>query len=86
MKEVLYFFLPTCPHCAKATKEIEEIKKEHPEFANVNVRMVDESINEDFAAKFDYNYVPCMYIDGKKYIEGDCDKDKLIAMFKDAIA
>lgn len=46
--------------------------------------MVDESANEDFAAKFDYNYVPCMYLDGDKKIEGQCDKDKLLALFKEA--
>ena len=84
MKDILYFYLPTCPHCAKATKEIEEIRKEHPEYAAVKVQMVDESANEDFAAKFDYNYVPCMYLDGDKKIGGQCDKDKLLALFKEA--
>lgn len=85
MKDILYFYLPTCPHCAKATKEIEEIRKEHPEYAAVKVQMVDESANEEFAAKFDYNYVPCFYVDGVKRIEGQCDKQALAAMFDDVI-
>ena len=35
------------------------------------------------SAKLTKRYVPCMYVDGVKYIEGDCDKEKILAMFKE---
>ena len=83
MKEVLFFYIPTCSHSAQAIADIEEIKKEYPQYANIVIRKVDETLNPAFADKFDYNYVPCMYVDGIKYIEGDCDKEKILAMFKE---
>lgn len=85
MKDVLYFYLPKCPYCAQASKDIEELKKENPRYAKIDIKTVDESLNEEFAAKFDYNYVPCFYVDGVKRIEGQCDKRALAAMFDDVI-
>lgn len=85
MKEVLFFYLPTCPHCKKAFELIDEVKKEYPQYAKITIRDVDETLNPELSDKFDYDYVPCMFVDGKKVIEGECDKDKIVAMFKDIV-
>ena len=86
MKEVLYFYLEACPYCHQADELIEEIKKENAKYKNVVIRKVEESLNREFSDKFGYDYVPCMYVDGDKIIEGkNCTKENLIKMFDDVL-
>ena len=86
MKDVLFFYTTTCPHCKQADKLIEEIKKENAKYEGIVIRKVDENLNPDYSDKFDYYYIPCMFVDGKKYIEGEnCTKENLIAMFDAAL-
>ena len=54
MKEVLMMVMGGCPHCQRAREMMEGLCARHPEFRTVNVRMVDETIDPDFAATLDY--------------------------------
>ena len=73
MKEALYFYLTRCPHCIKANAVLEEVKKD-PKYAGVKLTLVEESENEELAGKFDYNYVPTFFVDGKKFFEAQPGK------------
>ncbi len=71
MKKITLIKMQGCPYCAQAFAAIKELKAEYPEFANIEVEIVDkhEDIDraKDFADK--YYYVPSMFIDGEKMYE-----------------
>ena len=77
MKEVLYFYMSGCPYCMRADRFIAELKAEDPSLADVSIRMIEERQNKELADSYNYYYVPCFWIDGKKLHEGAPTKDKL---------
>ena len=85
MKDILFFCTSSCPHCKQADEDIKKLKEEFPKYQPINVRKVDENLNPQFAEKFDYYYVPCMYCDGKKMIEGDASRENLINILVEAL-
>ena len=85
MKEVKMFMTETCPHCLKAFSLMEEICREHPEYKNVKIEKIDETKKPDYAAKFDYYYVPTFYVDGVKVHEGIPTKDAIEKVYAQSI-
>ena len=69
MKQILMMIQESCPYCRKARKFMEELQAENSEYAEADIRVVDENIEVEFADSLDYYYVPTYYVDGKK-IEG----------------
>lgn len=65
MHGVTMFYLESCPYCAQATQAIRELREENMDYRSVRLRYVEESRFPDVAAKFDYFYVPAMFIDGE---------------------
>jgi len=86
--EVLFFKYPFCPYCRQAEDIIKTLFKEHPEYKAVNLKRIDETLNSNIAAKYDYYYTPAFFLDGKKLYEADRSysaeivKEKLNDMFK----
>lgn len=74
MKDILMFILPDCPHCILALRLQQELLAEHPEWANLPIRIVDESEEAEFAEAHDYYYVPTWYVGGEKVFEGHAEK------------
>ena len=74
MKDVLMFILPGCPHCALALQYQKELLAAHPEWADLPIRIVDESRETAFADAHDYYYVPTWYVDGEKAFEGHAER------------
>ncbi|NJP39543.1 thioredoxin family protein [Oscillospiraceae bacterium HV4-5-C5C] len=74
MKDVLYFKLANCPHCRLADRLIKELSAEDPRYADIKFKIVDEQKEAEMAEKYDYYYVPCFFIDGKKVSEGHVEK------------
>ena len=54
MKPVKLFYLKNCPFCKKALRYIEEAKAAHPELAEVEIEMIEESEQPGVADGFDY--------------------------------
>lgn len=75
MKDILMFILPDCPHCRLALRVQDELLEEHPEWKNIPMRIVDESVEVDFANAHDYYYVPTWYVGGEKVFEGHAEKE-----------
>ncbi|MEG1882363.1 MAG: thioredoxin family protein [Clostridia bacterium] len=74
MKELLLFYLPSCPHCKLALQCIETLKAENPQYAGVQIKLIDEGVEKKLANSYDYWYVPCFWLDGKKVYEGHMEK------------
>ena len=85
MKDITLFYLEACPYSLRARKCMKDLCSEHPEYANIPVKMVEEREQRDYANKFDYYYVPCFYVDGKKVAEGAIDKDGVKKVFDRAL-
>ena len=63
------FYLTHCPYCKNAFKAIEELKSEDPRYIDVRMETVEESERPDIAEKYDYYYVPTMFLNGQKLYE-----------------
>lgn len=70
MNDVLMMVMAGCPHCQRAREIMAELRARRPEFRDVKVREVDETLAPDFVATLDYHYVPSFFVGGKKYHEG----------------
>ncbi len=66
---VKMFYLSGCPYCKQAFKAIEELKAEDPRFGAVSIEMIEESEDPETAEKYDYYYVPTMYVREEKIYE-----------------
>ncbi len=85
MKELTLFYLPNCPHCKLAFKFQEELMAEHPEYRDIPIKTVDERAESAIADQYDYYYVPCYWLDGKKIHEGHAEKEDVEKVFKAAL-
>jgi len=85
MKPVIMFITSWCPYCKKASAMIEDLKSTHPEFANIEVQVIDEELKPEIAKQYDYYYVPTFYVDGVKLHEGVPSKDIIQKVFEAAI-
>ena len=64
---------------------MEELQVENPKYAELDIRMVDENIEVDFANSLDYYYVPTYYVDGKKVHEGAASRENVRAVLDAAL-
>lgn len=77
MKTLQIFYQERCPFCKRAFQYIEELKRENPEYNNIEIKLVEETQEAAYADTFDYYYVPTFYIDGKKVHEGGIYKNEV---------
>lgn len=61
-----------------------EVFDEHPEYRDVELTMIDETLEPDVANRYDYWYVPTYYIDDRKVHEGAATKEIVRRVFADA--
>ena len=85
MVELTYFYLKQCPYCRQADSFINELIKENPEFSNVKINKIEESENPVLANKYDYYYVPCLWLGNEKLHEGASTKAQLKKVFTTAL-
>jgi thioredoxin 1 len=84
MKELTMFYFEGCPYCRQALRWHEEIFKEHPEYRQVPLKMIDEKRQPAIAAEYDYYYVPTYYIGREKLHEGVKEKNLVEECFRRA--
>lgn len=77
MKELLFFYLPACPHCLLAERLLKELIAETPAYAGIPITRINEVKQRDLAERYDYWYVPCFILDGEKLHEGHAEKEDL---------
>jgi glutaredoxin len=81
MKDIKMFMMATCPHCRRALELMEEIYAESPEYKEIKLEKIDENKDPDYAAKFDYYYVPTFYVGTEKLHEGVPSKEAIERVF-----
>lgn len=84
MKPVLMFITGWCPYCKQAFSIIEDLKNTNPEYANIEVKIIDEERQPEIAKKYDYYYVPTFYVNEVKIHEGVPSKDIIRRVFEEA--
>lgn len=70
MKEIKMFVLGGCPHCRKAKGIVEDLLARNPQYREIPLKEIDEGVDEAYADKFDYYYVPTFYVGDEKVHEG----------------
>ncbi|MDR2505885.1 MAG: thioredoxin family protein [Oscillospiraceae bacterium] len=75
MQNLTYFYFDGCPFCAQAEKWLEDIIRERPELAQVQITRINERKRPDIANKYDYYYVPTFFMDGTKLHEGAATRE-----------
>ena len=86
MQEVLMMVMAGCPHCRRAKEMMEALFERNPIFRTVPLRVVDETLEPDFAATLDYYYVPTFYVGPNKRHEGVPTEEAIEAVFAEALA
>ncbi|MDR3255272.1 MAG: thioredoxin family protein [Synergistaceae bacterium] len=84
MKEIKMFMKESCPHCKKAQSMMDEIYASHPEYKEIPLKKIDERLDPNYAAKFDYYYVPTFYVGDDKLHEGVPSKEAIMKVFVEA--
>lgn len=85
MKEILMFTMAGCPHCKLALQYQEELLASHPEWEEVPLRIVDETVERALADQYDYYYVPTYFVDGEKVQEGHAEREDVERVFLRAV-
>lgn len=85
MKEIKYFYLSSCPYCHQADRIISELINENPNFADIKINKIEESQNSKLANNYDYYYVPCLWIEKTKLMEGVPTKEKIRGVLDTAL-
>ena len=82
MSKLTYFYLPSCPHCRLASRYLEELCAEDGCYKGVEIERIDESAEKALAAKYDYWYVPCFYVEKSKLHEGHAELADIRRVFE----
>ena len=77
--------METCPHCRRAAEMIEEIFARRPEFKSIPIRKIDERKEPEYAAGFDYYYVPTFFVGDDKLHEGAPSTKAIEKVFEAAL-
>ena len=64
MKKVTFFYLENCPYCRQARRALDELKAGDTRYGTVIMDWIEENQQPDVAEKYDYNYVPTMFVGG----------------------
>ncbi len=85
MKAVLMMVMAGCPHCRRAREIMRELCARKAEYAKVDVREVDETLDPAFAETLDYYYVPTFFVGGEKVHEGVPTEEAIEAVYRAAL-
>lgn len=90
-KKITLFYMNGCPYCRNANKAIDELILENPEYGNVEVERIDEQNPPTGLSRYDYYYVPSMFIGKEKIYEArpgqqyDEIKENVRKVFEEAL-
>lgn len=69
MKKITAFYLEGCPYCRQAREALKELISENENYSKISIDWVEENQQPEISEKFDYYYVPSMFIENKKIYE-----------------
>lgn len=65
-------------------KWINKLLKEHPKYKDVPFRIINEAKEKNLSDKYDYDLVPCFYINESKVHEGIASYNIIKNVFENA--
>lgn len=84
-KPIRMMVLANCPYCRQAFQMIEKLMELHPEYREVPLEVIDEQQHPEIADALDYYYVPTIFVDGQKRMEGVPSKEAVEQAFAEAL-
>lgn len=63
------FHLDNCPYCHNARRALAELVKENPAYGQIEIDWIEESRQPEVAERYDYYYVPTIYLGEDKLYE-----------------
>jgi len=85
MKKITMFTMKSCPYCKAALRWMDALFAENPEYRRLEIVMIDELVEPEIAARYDYYYVPTYYVGDKKMHEGAASLKKIKRVFDAAM-
>lgn len=85
MAKLTLFYLRNCPFCKRALQYIDELKTEHEELRAIEIEMIEESEQPEVADRYDYYYVPTLYLGEEKLHEGGIYKEEVEALLRNVL-
>ena len=67
-KKILAFYIDGCPYCRQARKAVDELTHE-TQYEDVQIEWVNENQHPEISERYDYYYVPTMFVDDVKIYE-----------------
>lgn len=68
------FMFNECPHCQLALRCLDELKQQD-KYKDIEIKMVNEKEEPEYADQFDYYYVPTFYVEDEKVHEGHAEME-----------
>lgn len=69
MQKLTLFYLESCPYCRNALAALDALRKADPDYAAVEIDMIEESRQPDVADQYDYYATPTLYVGEEKIYE-----------------
>ena len=69
MKKITMFHIEECKYCDFARQAIAELREEDPEYAKVEIEMINEDEYPEITENYDYWSVPSLFIGHDKIFE-----------------
>ena len=67
-KKILAFYIDGCPYCRQAREAVKELTAD-ARYSGVTIDWVNENEHPEISERYDYYYVPTMFVDGEKIYE-----------------
>lgn len=68
-KQILAFYLEGCPYCKQAREALKELSGKNEQYSTINIDWIEENQHPEISERYDYYYVPSMFINDKKIYE-----------------
>ena len=85
MKTIEMIYRVTCRYCRQAFGLMEELRRSNEKYEKIEIRFLDTERDRELLAGRKFTYVPCFYIDGEMVMEGVPTKEKIEAVFIQAL-
>lgn len=69
MKQLTILYLGHCPYCRSMKKAITELTEQNPPYRSVPIEWIEESLQASLAERYDYWYVPSIFMENEKLFE-----------------
>ncbi len=69
MKPLTLFVMTGCPYCRQAKQALKELYAEKEEYRTVPIHEINESLDPETADRYDYYYVPSIFLGDRKLYE-----------------